>query len=47
MVTGKLDVHGVALPVVDEVEAKEDWDEEADVETDEIADVEETADADE
>jgi type I restriction enzyme S subunit len=45
VVTGKLDLRGVELPEVDEVEAQEDWDEDADVEA--IADVEEAADADE
>jgi type I restriction enzyme S subunit len=47
VVTGKLDVCGVELPEVDEVEAREDWDEGVDAEPEEIADVEETVDADE
>jgi type I restriction enzyme S subunit len=44
IVTGKLDVRGVTLPEVDEVEAQENWDEDVDAEA--IADVEEIADAD-
>jgi type I restriction enzyme S subunit len=47
IVTGKLDVRGVELPEVDKVEAQEDWDQDADAEAEEIADVEETVDADE
>ena len=47
VVTGKLDVRGVELPEVDEVEAQEDWDQDADVEAEEIVDVEEAVDADE
>jgi type I restriction enzyme, S subunit len=47
IVTGKLDVRGVVLPTMDEAEAQEDWNEDADVEAGAIADVEETADADE
>jgi hypothetical protein len=40
-------VRGVELPEVDEVEAQEDWDQDADAEAEEIADVEEAVDADE
>ena len=47
VVTGKLDVRGVELPEMDEAEAQEDWDEDTDVEAEDIADVEEAADADE
>jgi type I restriction enzyme S subunit len=47
VVTGKLDVGGVELPEVEEVEAQEDWDQDADAEAEEIADVEEAVDADE
>jgi type I restriction enzyme S subunit len=46
VVPGKLDVRGVELPEVEEVEAQENWDEDADVEAEEIADVEEAVDAD-
>ena len=47
VVTGKLDVRSVELPGLDEVEGQEDWDEDANVEAEEIADVEEATDADE
>jgi type I restriction enzyme, S subunit len=47
VVTGKLDVRGVALPEPEEVEEQEDWDQGVDVESEEIADVEEAVDADE
>jgi type I restriction enzyme S subunit len=47
IVTGKLDVRNIELPEVEEVEAQGDRDEDVDVEAEEIADIEETADADE
>jgi type I restriction enzyme S subunit len=47
VVTGKLDVRNTELPTLDEVEAQEDRDEDADVDAEDITDVEEAADADE
>jgi type I restriction enzyme S subunit len=47
VVTGKLDVRGMDLPEMDEVETQEDWDEDVDVDVREIADVEEAAVANE
>jgi type I restriction enzyme S subunit len=45
--TGKLDVRNIELRALDEVEAQEDWDEDLDVEVEEIVDGEEAVDADE
>jgi type I restriction enzyme, S subunit len=47
IVTGKLDVRGTELPELDEAEAPEDWDEDADVEAEDITDIEGAVDADE
>jgi restriction endonuclease S subunit len=40
VVTGKLDVRGVALPVLDKIEAKEDWEASEDAHVDEIEEIE-------
>ncbi|MGE3541761.1 MAG: restriction endonuclease subunit S [Candidatus Tectimicrobiota bacterium] len=40
VVTGKLDVRDVALPMLDEAEAAEDWDTGKDTEADEMDEIE-------
>jgi type I restriction enzyme S subunit len=47
VVTGKLDVRAVELSALDEVESPEDWGEDADIEVENMTEIEEAVDADE
>ena len=47
VVTGKLDVRGVELPPLDEVEAPEEWTEDQDGDDNDLIDEQEAEDADE